>query len=273
MILKQSKRKSWNLGSLAVASMLALGGCADVDAESSDLDEGSALQQLGDAGSETDAPLSPSGSDAETGPKWAQRSDLGKGDGKDVILIGDSWMSLGAEGLQVALKTINTGYRAYGVPGTKMLSGLSPIPTQFDAAVRADKDIKTIVMTGGGNDVILGGITDCNRRGPNCTKRLAEIKDSLIKLWERAAAAGVQDVVYVGYSESAGSTPAEFTNATKNGVGAACLAVTSLNCHVLDSTPIVGRRLKADGIHPQQAAHRDLAKEVYKLMEERKIRR
>ena len=279
MVMKRNKRPAFNLGCVVLTSLLALQGCADA-LDGADYESEALPQQLADGGVGGDAsrPTSSSvgGLDAGTSssePRWAQRQDLGKGDGKDVILIGDSWMSLIGEGLQVAMKQINRGYRAYGVPGTKMLDGFGPIPTQFDQAVRADKNIKTIVMTGGGNDVLIGGPADCSRAGPNCKRKLIEIRDGLVKLWEKAAAAGVQDVMYIGYSEGAGSTPAEITNATKNGVGDACLAMKSLNCHLIDSTPIIGRRLKADGIHPQQVAHRDLAQAVYKLMEQRKVRR
>ena len=271
MVMKRNKQR-WRLGTFAVASMLALNGCADASDESdSDLDEGTSLQQVGDAG--TKNPVISGGLDAGTrsGPKWAQREDQGKGNGKDVVVIGDSWMTMYGGGLQSALETANgrdATYRKYGVAGTQVLTGA--IPGQFDRAVREDRNIKTVIMTGGGNDVLLTGAS-ASCRDPSCAQ-LKRIKDGLVALWEKMAKAGVQDIVYVGYSEGAGSTPASVTNATKNGVGAACEAMTTANCHVLDSTKIVNGRTP-DDIHPSGAAHKDLADAVMKLMAERKIRR
>ncbi|MET0341707.1 MAG: hypothetical protein ABW252_11950 [Polyangiales bacterium] len=255
--------------------MLTLGACADVDAdalENEDLagEESDDLAQLfprADAGTATTA---------ETDGAAEPVADQGVGDGKDVIMMGDSWMSLLGNGLQDAIKRKGKRYREYGVPGVKMLSGLGAIPGQFDTAVRADRDIKTVIMTGGGNDVLLGGAerADCPRGGPTCQKLIVNIRAELVKLWEKMAAAGVKDVLYVGYSESAGKTSAtpQVTNTMTNGTGEACLAMKSLRCTPLDSTPIVGSSL-ADGIHPTRGAHDKLADAVLKLMEQKGMRR
>jgi hypothetical protein len=74
--------------------------------------------------------------DASTAP--APHADLGKGDGSDVIAIGDSWMSLSAgAGIQDSLlKASGQKYRVYGVPGTQLLNG--QIPGQFTRAKTAN---------------------------------------------------------------------------------------------------------------------------------------
>jgi hypothetical protein len=91
-------------------------------------------------------------------------ADLGKGDGSDVVLIGDSWMSntLQLEGTgggisPALIKVSGQRYRNYAVQGVMLLSFSTfgpAIPSQWDAAVRANSKIKTVVMTAGGNDII-----------------------------------------------------------------------------------------------------------------------
>ena len=267
----QNEWRRWGLG-FALASLVSVGACAD--AADGVQDEADALQQVGQGESALDVAAQASG--AATQPAWAQREDLGKGNGRDVITIGDSWMSYFITGgIQDALIRKGLKYRNYGVAGTKMLDGA--IPRQFDQAVRAGSDIKTVIMTGGGNDVLLENIPDCPRGGPGCKQQLVRVKEALVKLWEKMASAGVKDVVYIGYSEGAGNAaPPEFANAMKNGVGEACLAMTTLNCHVIESTPLVKKRLSGADflyVHPTPAANDDIATAIVELMAERKIRR
>jgi hypothetical protein len=262
---------------LALASLLSLGACADVDGAAAEFDEeGDSLAQV-DTAPVNLGPIYPS-------PVTTERADLGKGNGRDVVTIGDSWMNyfITSGGIEGALDRLagplGVKYRHYGVAGVEMLAGNllgQPIPTQFDAAVRQNRDIKTVIMTGGGNDVLISGPADCRAGGPQCRAKLVRIKDAIVALWEKMAKAGVQDVIYIGYSEGAGNgaAPAEFANAMKNGVGEACLAMTTIRCHVVESTPIVNRRLAGDGIHPAPVASDDLAKAIVKLMADQGIRR
>jgi lysophospholipase L1-like esterase len=272
MTMQRNKHRTWNLGSIAVASVLAFGGCADiVDGDDEEL-EAPVLQQSIDGSTKAGGFLQEADAGTAGGPRWNQREDQGKGDGKDVVVIGDSWMTMYGGGLQGALETANgreATYRKFGVPATRLLNG--QIPGQFDQAVRQNKNIKTVFMTGGGNDVLLSPSATASCRDPSCTT-LKNIGEGLRKLWEKMGAAGVQDVIYVGYSEGAGSSPPVVTNVSKNGISAICDAMTSINCHWIDSTPIVKGRLQ-DGIHPTGAAHKELAEAAMKLATERKVRR
>jgi hypothetical protein len=261
-MMVQKKRRTWTLSGLAFATMLAV-GCADVEGMegAEEFAENDQLAQEVDA-TEPDAA--------------APRADLGVGNGQDVITIGDSWMSMigNGDGIQGGLRRAGKRYRQYGVLGTQVTDNV--IPNQFESAVRANKNISTVVMTGGGNDVLITGPADCPRGGPNCQKRLVQIKDRLIKLWNRMGEAGVKDVVYIGYSEGAGGgkAPREFANAMKNGVGEACLANTAVRCRVVESTPIVGPLgLGLDGIHPTQTTNDRIAKAILELMTKEGMRR
>lgn len=194
--------------------------------------------------------------------------DLGVGDGSDVVTIGDSWMAntLGTgNAIEGALDRLGTDYRHYGQQGARLLRDgfllrvIPAIPKQFDEALDDGADIKTVIMTGGGNDVLLESdlVEDCQVDGPDCEERLLEIKEGLEGLWADMAAAGVRDVLYIGYSSDAGTAGSQATNVFENGVADSC-AEAPLRCHVIDSTSLVLGEFQ-DSVHPNQAANNRMA--------------
>lgn len=202
------------------------------------------------------------GSDTTDGGKSSpEHEDLGPGDGKDVIAIGDSWMSLVGTGIQQSLvKVSKQPYRTYGVAGTMLLN--EQIPGQYASAKRADPDIKTVVMTGGGNDIILAG-GDPKTTIPKIAKRLDE-------LWTEMGKDGVQDVVYIEYSE--GGTNGPNVRMGIEQVGPVCMNHKALRCHFMLSDPIINKQLR-DGIHPTDAGYDKIGKAVYDLMVSEGMRR
>jgi lysophospholipase L1-like esterase len=255
MSMRQAKQRTSSLAGVVVASLLMFGGCANVGADGK-YEDGEELEQLADAGV------------AEP------RVDLGVGPGNNVACIGDSWMAMvgNGNGIQGGLKRAGKKYSEYGFPATTLLSG--QIPSQFDRAIRAKRDLSTVIMTGGGNDVLLDLTAALSCQNKSCA-RLQQIVAGLKTLWRKMATAGVKDVVYIGYAEGAGSSPPVVTNAKTNGVGEACDAMTGIRCHWIDSTPIIGGRrgLGPDGIHPTQPSNDKLAKAILELMEKEGIRR
>ena len=202
-------------------------------------------------------------------PPWVTRADLGKGNGSDVVTIGDSWMAgpLNGAGIQAGLDRAGTKYRHYAVTATTLLSG--QIPSQYDQAKTANPKISTVIMTGGGNDVMFtGGSCDTPEA---CEAFAAKITAGLNDLWTKMAADGVQDVIYIQYSDSAGSTPTE--NRGKNKATAPICSSGKISCHVVPTTDLIAASDLLDGIHPNSAGNDRIAKRVLMLMEERKIRR
>jgi Domain of unknown function (DUF4334)/GXWXG protein len=239
---------------------------------SAGLDAGTGTDAGSDAGPAAEPQPPPDASVAADGgfvAPWVTRADLGKGDGKDVVTIGDSWMSgaLGGSGIQAALDRAGTDYRHYAVTATTLLSG--QIPGQYDRAKRANPNISTVIMTGGGNDVMFTA-GSCSTPAA-CAEFSVKISDALDKLWTKMADDGVKDVVYVQYSDNAGSTPAENRGGDPKPV-AVCTS-GRISCHTVPTTDIISRADLADGIHPGTAGNNRIAKRVLALMEERKIRR
>jgi lysophospholipase L1-like esterase len=199
------------------------------------------------------------------------REDLGEGDGTDVITIGDSWMSLGTVGIQQSLVKISgQPYRTYGVGGTRLLNG--QIPGQYDSAKRANPEIKTVIMTGGGNDILQTGMSsDCASGGDGCRQQLVTIGEALTELWGQMGADGVQDVVHILYSSDAGSGVAD--SIRDAGEFERRCAEAPLHCHLLPTDELVMGDLRSDGIHPSDAAYDRIAMGVYELMKQQGMRR
>jgi hypothetical protein len=205
-------------------------------------------------------------SDAGTEEPEPPSEDLGKGDGKDVIAIGDSWMNLGTAGIQQSLKKASgQPYRTYGVPGVELLADNlfgAAIPSQYARAKREDPDIKTVVMTGGGNDILMG-IGGAKATIDRVAVRLGEI-------WQEMHDDGVKDVVYIEYSR--GGNNKENVEYGISKVMPLC-AAAKLRCHWIDSDEFIMMMLRADGIHPTNAGYDALGKAAYELMEREGVRR
>jgi GXWXG protein/Domain of unknown function (DUF4334) len=239
-------------------------------AGSAAIDAGGAVDTELDAGLRPD-PATDASLEGDAGfvPPWTMRADLGVGDGKDVVTIGDSWMAgpLGGSGIQAALDRAGTDYRHYAVTATTLLSG--QIPGQYDRAKRANPKISTVIMTGGGNDVMFTA-GSCSTPEA-CAEFSVKITDALDALWTKMADDGVQDVIYVQYSDNAGSTPAENRGGAAKPVP---ICYTGrISCHTVPTTDLIARSDLADGIHPGTAGNNRIAKRVLGLMAERKVRR
>jgi hypothetical protein len=235
---------------------------------------GGSLADAGAAGSAA------TGSDAS-----AMHEDLGKGDGHDVVLLGDSYMSntLQIEGtgggiVPSLLQMTGQPYRNYAVQGTMLLMDDSygrAIPTQWDDAKGANPDIKTVVMTGGGNDIIQNSSLSqaCMTGGDACKQLLIQEKMRFDQVWSAMADAGVQDIIHVGYSTATGTVDAKLLNDPDVTSAPPICTSGKVRCHDLATTALIMGELAADNIHPLQAANDRIASALVDLMAKEGIRR
>jgi hypothetical protein len=246
------------------------GAASEDDAGVAEDDDAGAAPEPEDAG-----PVDAGAPDAQTPTE--QPADLGEGDGSDVITIGDSWMSntLGSgDGIEGALRRLTEQpYRNYGVQGVLLLEAgfFGPaIPSQYDDAKRRDPDIKTVIMTGGGNDIIQNPSLEasCASGGDACKAKLAEISAALNTLWTEMAEDGVKDVVLIRYSDDAGNTDPSLRDTTPPPI----CTMGKIRCHTVETTAAVMGDL-LDGIHPTRAANDRIAKVVQDLLVAKGIRR
>jgi hypothetical protein len=190
------------------------------------------------------------------GATAAPRDDLGKGDGSDVITIGDSWMNIATNGggIEGGLDRLMTKYRHYAVAGT-VLNG--QIPGQYTQAKAVNPKIATVIMTGGGNDIMFSN--GCATK-ESCAMAVQKIVDELNTLWTQMAMDGVKDVVYISYSKSAGTSPAG-TRPDMMSNPAICLT-GKIKCHGINTDDLVKMGDLIDGIHPTPAGCDRIAKAV-----------
>jgi hypothetical protein len=234
--------------------------------------DGSAASGDGSVPVEAGAPDAGAGTDAAIDAA-APHVDQGRGNGRDVIAIGDSWMLLLFTGIQESLtNAAMQPYRKYGAPGTQVVTG--EIPGQFDSALRADRNIKTVVMTGGGNDILLTGAgADCETGGPNCTAQLDKVAKALDTLWAKMSTNGVQDVVHVQYAAIAvKNNPVKNLPAHLARLQTLCSSHPPMRCFQLNTDKLVDQ-LRIDGIHPTDANYDKIGKAVYDLMTAEGMRR
>ncbi|MEQ9362595.1 MAG: hypothetical protein RIF32_00040 [Leptospirales bacterium] len=186
------------------------------------------------------------------------------------VIIGDSIFALsGEEKLQIA-RNARENYRGYAASGAQM----SGIADQYTRARRAGS-VRTVVMDGGGNNVLLGGQSACTASSPSqvgreCLRILQEAWDTGAVLLNRMWRDGVQDVVWQGYYELPGSN-ARLNSALAVGVeGLRDICEDApADCTFVDLTRVFrgeSGTVSFDNIHPTTKGSRILGDTVWAAM-------
>ncbi len=193
----------------------------------------SGTEQAPQGGDDASAPGSP---DAMTAPvigpdgastlpvdKPPATCEKGQVKPSEVVMLGDSYMDknfgnvgpniIAAAQMAGSLPT-GTTYRQYYLAAAAMNNGAGQlnIPYQYetmakgDAAVAMPKDIKVVIMDGGGNDVLIDQqscLTDANSAAQMadtaCMKAVTATVNRTQALWQEMASDGVKQVVYYFY--------------------------------------------------------------------------
>lgn len=262
------KKRNFGFGALALMTALSLGACADAG-ESDSIEDVEASAQA-DAEAQTGAPEELAAvATAAAGSKVNQPGT--------VATLGDSWMSntlFTGNAITGALGRAGHRYRNYAVQGVMLLKDNLFGRSVRNQAVRALRDLpnlKTVIITGGGNDIIENAALQsaCGRTpiGPACETKLKEIEAAMIQLWNDFGDGGVQDVVYVAYAQAAGSAP-NAASASRDRLREDCAELTEkggIRCHFIATDDIVPSKaqLILDGIHPTQASNNQIARKIF----------
>jgi hypothetical protein len=299
---RSSRSSRVAFGSLALVAVALLGaGCSDSAAPEDDNPTPS-----DDAGSRSDARIDPQNSDtdpglAEAGASGNDASPAGtlkpKCMQKDsqLIVIGDSYINWMSHTFPEDIKRVSgQSWRMEAVGGFSMASGgLGSIPPEFYNSIARDPDAHTILMDGGGNDILLPDLTralplECTSKGAsakaNCQGIVQLALDKAKGLMSDAADKGIRDVVYFFYPHVpantilSGSDPAEILDYTLPMVRDLCadaVNVTSgrLRCTLVDLVPLFeGHNDWYNGdIHENATGSAAMADYIWKIMTDKCI--
>ena len=197
-----------------------------------------------------------------------------------VVILGDSIFALSGEIKEFLALSAGENYRGYAKSGAQMNGqifwGLTPVPKQYTKARNADSNIRTIIMDGGGNDVLLGARSACEPMSTACEAVIDDVADTLEGLFNTMNGDGVENVIYLGYYHlprgNAGLNPALDHGMT---VLAATCDGSSVACHFVDARPLfLGNEeawVKSDNIHPNRTGSHVLANGIWSTMEQNGI--
>jgi hypothetical protein len=212
-----------------------------------------------------------------------------------LIVIGDSYIDWLSHSFPEDIKKESgQNWRMEAVGGTSIGSGgIGPIPPQFDNSIAADPDAHTVLMDGGGNDILVADITldpfgDCTNTGssknPNCQMIVKLALDAADMLMNRMAAKGIRDVIYFFYPHVpantilTGNNPDEILDYALPMVKSFCDGAEqrtggNLRCTFVDMVPVfMGHNdwFNTD-IHPNNLGSAAMAKKIWQVMTEKCI--
>ncbi len=218
--------------------------------------------------------------------------------GSEVVMIGDSYFALSEstsppageitqhlQGLASAAGALASGdaYRFYYKSGANMAtyptSFVTPIPSQFGAAVNTNPDIRYVIMDGGGNDILLQN-TSCISVAATtpisdaCKTDIQNTIDTANKLFATMKTAGVQKIIYFFYPHLPTTTYPSVNVVMDYAyplVKAACDA-SPIPCYFIDTRPAFDGKdaqyIGPDNIHPTTAGSDVIAGLIWQTMQQ-----
>jgi lysophospholipase L1-like esterase len=222
-------------------------------------------------------------------------------DPRDVVLIGDSYVDWITHTFVADIRAESgQHWPSYAIGATSMATGgVGRIPDQLDTALADNANIKAIVMTGGGNDILVadtvmfpnGGMCTSVPNAPmieDCQKIVQAALDEATRLMDETADAGVRDVVYFFYPHIpgggliSGPTPNPILDYALPRAREVCESALErtegrMKCHFIDMVPAFEGKTglfsdalseSGDGVHPNSMGSKVMAAEVWRVMQQ-----
>lgn len=200
-------------------------------------------------------------------------------DNNQVITLGDSIFDLSDE-LQGNLEEYaGQTFRKYTLNGAQLYSaglGVAPVVEQYAEARLDNDDIRTIVMDGGGNDILIPVITQfdpyrCKTRwyqfgqlNSKCKEFIDDLYVEGVNILDDMKNDGVENIIYLGYyyTKNALLPLKNLKQAIDYGNDTLARACENsvVNCTFVDPrSSIINSDINIDGIHPSSSGSRKLA--------------
>jgi lysophospholipase L1-like esterase len=222
----------------------------------------------------------------------------------DVVLIGDSYVDWITHTFPADMRAeAGQQWPSYAIGATSMATGgLGRIPDQIPTAFGDNPNIKAIVMTGGGNDILVadtvmfpdGGMCTSVANAPmieDCQKIVQAALDEAVRLMDDTADRGVRDIVYFFYPHIpgggliSGPTPnpiLDYALPRAREVCESSLERTDgrMRCTFVDMVPAFEGKTglfsdavseAGDGVHPNSMGSKVMAEEIWTVMKEKCI--
>ena len=222
-------------------------------------------------------------------------------DAKDVVMIGDSYVDWITHTFVDDMRAeAGKEWPSYAIGGTSMATGgIGHIPDQLDTALADNPNIKALVMTGGGNDILVAdtvmfpdaGMCTSTPTSPmieDCRAIVQAALDEAQTLMQKTADKGIRDVIYFFYPHIpgggliSGPSPNEILEYALPRAREVCESALErtdgrMKCHFVDMVPVFEGKSglfadevseAGDGVHPNSMGSKVMAKEIWRVMKE-----
>ena len=202
-------------------------------------------------------------------------------DNDQVVTIGDSIFALSGELQDFLEDYAGETFRRYTISGAELEGGIiaTSIVDQYEIARNDNPNITTLVMDGGGNDILIPAILldpyDCKtdwyqfgRLSSRCKAYIDDIYVDAVDFLNEVHADGVDNVIYLGYYYTKNGlflldSMEEAVNYGDQKLAQAC-SYSAANCTFVDPrSSIRDSDIIIDGIHPNANGSRKLANLVW----------
>jgi hypothetical protein len=194
------------------------------------------------------------------------------GDATKTVMVGDSYLALSGAitGFLRQYSGLSLDRTDY-VSGAGMVAGLPPtIPDQYELA-KASGKIESVIMDGGGNDVLLGDLTcwiDGYQAGSSCEATVFAAMDAAKGLIKNAASDGVKEAIYFFYPHIGNDVLNGVLDKTLPLAKSLCEDQKDLDCTFIDTRDgYKPEWIEIDGIHPTSEGSEFIANLIWETMQ------
>jgi lysophospholipase L1-like esterase len=208
-------------------------------------------------------------------------------DNNQVVTLGDSIFDL-SDKLQGNLERYaGQTFRKYTLNGAQLSNdgiGVTPVVGQYAQAKSDNADIQTIVMNGGGNDILIPVVAQfdpyrCKTRwyqfgqlSSKCQNFIDDLYVESVDILNDMDNDGVENVIYLGYYYTKNAllplkSLKQAVDYGNNILARACVNSTVDCTFINPSSSIVNRDIILDGIHPASSGSRKLADLIWPHLE------
>ncbi len=195
-------------------------------------------------------------------------------DRNEIVTVGDSIYDLSGE-IQLFLEQkAGQTFRNYTQSGAKLTGGAlaTAVNVQYSDAKATDANITTMVMNGGGNDILLPAILSFDPYGckttwyrktisAKCKGLIEDVYVTGVNLLNEMDNDGISNIIYLGYYKTTGKRE-NLVSAVEYGVDrlADACANSTANCTFVESrATMLSSDVLDDGIHPTTTGSQKLA--------------